>query len=456
MKLITILAITTALIVHHLSLRGVASIANHTTFHNVDTTGFSFPLIAKTTVHHRNDDFLHLFHPLHENLLQRPPSSTSSSVENITFLHSKTNILEPLQFSFEMVVDVGTGSGRQVYYLKIDNSEKFTWIQCIPCTPHAQQHNSLFNPAASPTFHYIPNTSPLCQPPHSHPEGNQCAFHLISLRGMSVTGYLSQDQVTILTSVLQNFLFGCSHSTHNFDSEGKYAGVISLGRNPTSLVMQAAAHGRTQFSYCLFEGGKTNRQGFLRFGTDIPHSLHYRTTSILPAFDAHESGYYLNLIGVSLGGRKLDRIHPEMFARGKDNKGGCVIDLSTPLTVMVQEAYKIIEDAIWSDLQHHKVERAKHPGFGLCFRATEATKGQLQSLSLQFSEEEAVLILSPPRLFLMMHDIQGQIACLAMTPGDRTIIGAFQQVDTRFVYDVKDSKLSFASESCIQDTTEVN
>jgi aspartyl protease family protein len=77
-------------------------------------------------------------------------------------------------------------------------------------------------------------------------------------------------------------------------------------------------------------------------------------------------------------------------------------------------------------------------------------------LSLHFAEEEAVPTFLSHQLFWMMHDKQGRIACLAMTLGRRTIIGAFQQVDTRFIYDVKESKLFFAPESCIQDTTKVD
>jgi hypothetical protein len=38
-----------------------------------------------------------------------------------------------------------------------------------------------------------------------------------------------------------------------------------------------------------------------------------------------------------------------MFTHDKDNKGGCVIDLSNPLTVMVHEAYTTIEEVEASD-----------------------------------------------------------------------------------------------------------
>ncbi|TVU37441.1 hypothetical protein EJB05_10756, partial [Eragrostis curvula] len=217
--------------------------------------------------------------------------------------------------------------------------------------------------------------------------------------------------------------------------------------------MQIAAGDVTQFSYCLSGGSKANRQGFFRFGTDITRNPHYKTTRILPVLNSHE--FHVSLIGISLGTHKLDKIRPEMFARSKDGQGGCVIDLGTSLTMMAQEAYYIVEEVVWSDLQSHGAERVKRPGFNLCFRATKAVMRHLQPLSLHFPEEKAAMVLSPEQLFLKMDDKQGQTACLAMTPGHRTVIGTLQQVDTRFVYDLKDFTLSFVLESCTEDTVEM-
>nr|CAB3486793.1 unnamed protein product [Digitaria exilis] len=120
------------------------------------------------------------------------------------------------------------------------------------------------------------------------------------------------------------------------------------------------------FSYCLTKG--TSRHGFLRFGTDVPHNLRYQATRILPALDASEAAYYVDLVGVSLGERRLDRIHPQMFAR--------------------EEAYRVVEETMWSDLKEHGAERVERHGYGLCIRVTEVVKGRLQSLSLHFAEEE--------------------------------------------------------------------
>ncbi|KAK3133104.1 hypothetical protein QOZ80_6AG0532300 [Eleusine coracana subsp. coracana] len=441
----TSLAIVTTLLMHHLSLMVVASAANNTTFPNTISSGFSVRLVPNNAIHRHDDGgFQHLLHNLRTNLQPNQPSVA--------------NTIEPLQNSHAVIASFGSGHGLRSYHLKVDTAvTAMTWIQCVPCIPYAPQENDIFNFALSPTFRNIPGRSLVCGHPFGTPSGHLCAFRATGPGDMLVTGYLEEDHFTIGTPgrILQNYVFGCSHSTKNFNSEGRYAGVVALGRSSLSLVMQVAARGLTQFSYCLIGGSKTNRHGFLRFGSDIPHNPHYRITRILPALEAYESEYYLSLIGISLGGQKLDRIRPEMFARGKGKIGGCVIDLGTPLTVVVQEAYNIIEEAVWSDLEHQKVERVERPGFGLCFRATNSVKGSFKSLSLHFSEEEAVLVLSPEQLYLMMDGQEGQIACLAMKPGNRTVIGAFQQVDTRFVYDVKESKLSFASESCTQDTVEV-
>ncbi|TVU51801.1 hypothetical protein EJB05_03245, partial [Eragrostis curvula] len=443
MKLKTYLAIITTLFVHHLLLT-FAYTANHT-MPDTSSTGFSLRVIASKAINRHSDGFLNVHHSLHVNLQQHPPSL----VPNATLI-SKIDPPQPLQNPHSLALSFGTGNGRQDYILKIDMVNPLTWIQCKKCNPHSTQHNPIFDPEASPTFHHVPGTSPLCAPPYGPVRGGRCAFELRNPSPVWIKGYLSQDHVNNGAMVFPGFIFGCSHYAKNFFNERVYAGIVHLGRAPTSLVMQVADHGLTRFSYCLYAvygGSKTNRQGFLHFGTNVPHNPHLKTTKILPTLNAHESEYYLSVTGISLGKSKLDRIRPEMFARSKDGQGGCLIDPGTPLTVMVEEAYRIIEEAIWLDLQRHGAERMKRSGFGLCVQATKATKEHLQSLSLHFSEKEAVLEFLPQQLFLMMNDKKGQIACLAMVPGHRTIIGAFQQVDMRFVYDIKESTLSFAPES---------
>jgi aspartyl protease family protein len=426
------LAIITMLL-HHL-LPMVAS-AHHTIVSN-SSTGFSFPLIANKedldhTIHRGDDGFMYLQHNLGPDMI------------------TPLNMLHELSIRLD--------NNPHEYILKVDSSS-VSWIQCQPCQPQARQYSPIYDPAASLTFHNVSGRDPVCQPPFRAVfSGRLCNFDITIPGGMSIEGFLAREKVQIVRMVHPSFLIGCSHYTENFDNQNRYAGVFSTSRAPTSLVMQVAAStGVTRFSYCLFRSKRTsNRQGFLRFGTDIPSNPDYLTTKILPALNDHEFEYHISLIGISLGTLKLDKIRPEMFARSKDGQGGCVVDLGTSLTMMVQEAYDIVEEAVWSELQSDGAERVKQSGFNLCFRATKDIMRRLQPLSLHFPEEKAMLVLSPEQLFLTMNDGHGKISCLAMTPGHRTVVGAFQQVDTRLVYDVKDSTLSFVSESCAKDTAEM-
>ncbi|KAL6850240.1 hypothetical protein ACP4OV_020867 [Aristida adscensionis] len=453
MKLMTTLAIIATLLMHHLPL-SITSTADHRTLDNSSSTGFSFPIVTDHTFDLGTDGFLHLKNNLQADMLLS--LGDSSLVENITTLG--TEIMSIIKVPIRMVVDVGTGRGQQRYVLKVSTASILTWIQCHPCNPKVSQQGPIFQPDESPTCVMVSGTDPICDPPYTPMyNGTRCMFVVAGPPdNAAATGYLARDHFAKEGNVFPAFQFGCSHSTVHFQSQGVYAGIISVGRAPTSLVMQLAAHGLTHFSYCLSGGIEANRQGFLRFGSDVPlNHQHYRSTRILQSLHAFESEYFVSLVGLSLGAQRLNKIRPEMFARRSDGQGGCVIDLGTPLTVLVMEAYQVVEEALWSDLKYHGAERVKQSGFGLCVRATKAVKGHLQSLSLHFLEEEAVMALSPAQLFLMMNDKQGQIACLAMMPGRRTIIGAFQQVDTRFVYDLKDSKLLFAPESCTKDTIQV-
>ncbi|CAO2141929.1 unnamed protein product [Urochloa humidicola] len=304
----------------------------------------------------------------------------------------------------------------------------------------APQMHPLFNPAASPTYHAFTSASPRCpQPPYQHEPGTGlCVFRLAG--EVSASGYLSNDHFRINYGGVDPFYtFGCAHFTWRFSSEGRAAGVLAMGRAPTSFATQAAERGLTSFSYCLSGDTKTRGQGFLRFGADVPRGPRYRTTRILPAQGLHDSAQ-------ALRGSTGD-------VRARQRRGGCIVDIGEPVMVLVEDAYCVVEEAVWSDLERHGAEPVHQAGYGFCVRATAAVKGSLPSLSLHFDGEDATLLVSPKQLFLIVNDERaGQVACLAVVPGRRTVIGALHQVDMRFVFDLKDNKLSFAPESCIQDT----
>ncbi|VAH97201.1 unnamed protein product [Triticum turgidum subsp. durum] len=112
--------------------------------------------------------------------------------------------------------------------------------------------------------------------------------------------------------------------------------------------------------------------------------------------------------------------------------------------MLISTAYHKLENAVLEHLKPLGVSRVRHAGYYLCFRATSHLWQHLPTVTLHFAEENARLVLTPQRLFIAVgHDI-----CLAVHSSlDITIIGAMQQVDTRFVYDVIAGRIYFAPEN---------
>ncbi|KAF8650846.1 hypothetical protein HU200_063754 [Digitaria exilis] len=445
MKLTTGVAILTALLMHCLSIS--PGIAHQQRALNTSTSGpdhnegsgFSLQLVTipegpDHNARRHSDGFLHL---------QRSLTTSAMDQKNSALVHGRG-----------VVVQIGTFRSYQEVILVVSTTSSLTWLQCEPCSPKVPQRHPLFNPDRSPSYHAIKGNSPKCHPPFEPVPGtDKCGFHLLGQEGIWASGYMSTDHFRINYGALEpDYTFGCSHITRTFNNAGQSAGVLAVGRAPTSLVTRAAARGLTNFSYCLSH--ETSHRSFLQFGADVPRMpVRYQTTRILLPHDAHDSAYHVKLIGVSLNKRRLDGVLPEMFARRKDGQGGCIVDLGTPMTTMAQEAYRVVEEAMWVDLKRHGAERVELAGYGLCVMETETIKKRLPSLSLHFAEEEAALVVSPEQLFVVI-DVDrkiGQVVCLAVTPGRRTIIGALQQVDTRFVFDLKEDKLTFWPESCGQE-----
>ncbi|XP_064997812.1 uncharacterized protein LOC135632889 [Musa acuminata AAA Group] len=104
-------------------------------------------------------------------------------------------------------------------------------------------------------------------------------------------GFFAQDKLTLTSAdVIPNFPLGCGQRNRGFF--GKLAGLLGLGRERTSLVMQADRKCGGVFAYCLLS--KSSSAGYLTFGRD-----------------GYPASYYLDLIAVTVGGRVFHvLLHP--------------------------------------------------------------------------------------------------------------------------------------------------
>ncbi|KAI4986484.1 hypothetical protein ZWY2020_019114 [Hordeum vulgare] len=414
--------------------------------------GFSLRLVPSPgwnrMMHVDNDGFVHL--NLNEQAVTalRPP------------MHTQVGGM------YSVVTSVGTGAGRRTYVLALDMTSHLLWMQCNPLQRrHFIQHPPPFDPANSPSFRPVPGNSPLCLRAEHRPRAHDsCNFRLRPTRygAIEVSGVLGNETLAFTATSgevaeVAGVVIGCAHDSYWFNSHDVLAGALGLGRQEPSLIWTLGQHrhGAVQvhrFSYCLPSPrrGSPDHHTFLRFGNDVPGTQHMVSTQIMyMSYTSGQdySGYFVNLVGVSVAGRPLHHIG-ELFKRHMYPSGwtgGVVFDVGTPTMVMINTAYQKLNDAV---VEHVRaalgVAPVRHPGYRLCFRATPHLWGHLPTVTLKFAEENARLVLTPQRLFVAA----GRDICLDVQPSlDFTIIGAMQQVDTRFVYDVSAGRIYFAPEN---------
>lgn len=388
-------------------------------------------------------------------------NSTIIRVDGDGFLHLQMRadatalrpcVSPPRGLTFSVPTTVGTGQGRRTYALKLDTSSSLTWMQCAPCENPFPQAPPPFDPTSSPSFRSSRPTAPYCLPqdPQHPSRRTRCEFLVNHLNGAVAEGLLGHDVFAFPSGHVPAFTFGCAHHSTGFRSQGVFAGVLGLGKQEPSLIRQLAAPRR--FSYCLFGLEWPNRHGFLRFGGDVPDTGHMKSTRMLYTryeLDPVFSPYYVDVVGVSVGAHRLPGITRDTFKFNHNNRrGGCVIDTGTSVMHMVQPAYDAVQHAVAEHLRSFHVPRVHRDAFRFCFRATNAIRPHLPTVTLHLAEHGVGLVITPERLFLADDDA----TCLAVDVGPRTVVSALQQLNTRFVYDLAAGRIFFAPEKCHLDT----
>ncbi|KAI4986769.1 hypothetical protein ZWY2020_019399 [Hordeum vulgare] len=345
------------------------------------------------------------------------------------------------QYAYGVFVSLGTGEGTRLKVLALDTEASTSWVMCEPCHPSPPQVGNLFSPGASPTFHGVHSNDPVCTTPYRK-TANGCSFHF-----SSITGYLSRDTFHLRTGragavreSIPRVVFGCAHSSTGFHNDNTLGGVLSLSHLPLSLLTQLGAHVSGRFSYCLPKSTGHNPHGSLFLGADVPSPPpHSHTTNLV--IHPGVSGYHLNLIGITLGYKRL-KIDKRVFV-----SHSCSINPAETITHIAEPIYLVVEKALVARMKELGSDRVKGPTGGpLWFdRMYQSVKEQLPNMAFHF-EGGAELWFTSDRLF-EVHGMNARFM-VAGRGYRRTVIGAAQQVNTRFTFDVARGKLSFVSEVC--------
>lgn len=157
----------------------------------------------------------------------------------------------------------------------------------------------------------------------------------------------------------------------------------------------------------------------------------------------------MQLKGISLNGGLLP-INPKLFAKAVR---ATVIDSGTERSFIIAKCYVVLERAVISHFQDAygwkpMKNTSKCVDSDLCYKIHLGGRYKFPKLTLHF--ENAYIDLDRRSTF-KEYTWENQF-CMTILPIDDNmqinVLGAYQQANHRFLFDVADLKLSFAAESC--------
>ncbi|KAG4174046.1 hypothetical protein ERO13_A11G097100v2 [Gossypium hirsutum] len=347
------------------------------------------------------------------------------------------------QGSGEYFTRLGVGTPPRYLYMVLDTGSDVVWVQCSPCKNCYSQSDPIFDPTKSRSFSGIPCGSPLCRSLDSSGcnKRRMCLYQVSYGDGSVTFGDFSTETLTFRRTKVGRVALGCGH-----DNEGLFvgaAGLLGLGRGRLSFPTQAGRRFNRKFSYCLVDRSASSKPSSMIFGdAAIPRTAVFTPLLTNPKLDTF---YYVELLGISVGGTRVRGITPSLFKMDPAGNGGVIIDSGTSVTRLTRPAYIAMRDAF--RIRASNLKRA--PDFSLfdtCFDLSGKTSVKVPTVVLHFRGADVSL---PATNYLIPVDSSGTFCfAFAGTMSGLSIIGNIQQQSFRVAFDSAGSRIGFAPRGC--------
>lgn len=329
-------------------------------------------------------------------------------------------------------------------YMVLDTGSDIVWIQCTPCKKCYDQTDRMFNPVKSGSYRSIPCRSKICQrldQPGCTLRGNKCAYQVSYGDGSFTMGEFASETMTFRRVRVPNVALGCGH-----DNEGLFvgaAGLLGLGRGKLSFPTQTGNRFGRKFSYCLVDRSASSKPSSVVFGS----SAVSRTAVFTPLISNPklDTFYYVELVGISVGGSRVPGITGELFKIDRTGNGGVIVDSGTSVTRLTRPAYMALRDAFRAGATSLK----SAPGFSLfdtCYDLSGKTEVRVPTVVMHYNGADVAL---PANNYLIPVDTSGRFCfAFAGTMSGLSIIGNIQQQGFRVLFDIASNRVGFSPNAC--------
>ncbi|CAI0555541.1 unnamed protein product [Linum tenue] len=348
------------------------------------------------------------------------------------------------QGSGEYFTRLGVGTPPRYVYMVLDTGSDIVWLQCAPCKKCYSQSDPVFDPRKSSSYAGIPCDAPICRrldSPGCNSRKRTCLYQVSYGDGSFTTGDFSTETLTFRRTRVARVAVGCGH-----DNQGLFvgaAGLLGLGRGKLSFPSQTGRRFNRKFSYCLVDRSASAKPSSMLFG-DKAVSRTARFTPLIsnPRLDTF---YYVELLGISVGGTRVPGITASLFKLDPTGSGGVIVDSGTSVTRLTRPAYVSLRDAFRVGAGNLK-RAADFSLFDTCFDLSGKTEVKVPTVVLHFRGADVSL---PASNYLIPVDTSGAFCfAFAGTMSGLSIIGNIQQQGFRVVYDLGGSRIGFAPRGC--------
>ncbi|KAL3517006.1 hypothetical protein ACH5RR_023908 [Cinchona calisaya] len=343
----------------------------------------------------------------------------------------------------EYLTTIGLGTPKVDYHVIMDTGSDSTWVRCKPCSKGCKTDNPLFDPSKSSTY-----LNGSCKTY----SGND-SFKQNYGDGTKSSGHWGCDKLSLEPSdVFENFQFGCGLiNTGGDDNFASGAGVLGLGRGDLSLISQTALKFHNTFSYCL--PTTSSSEGYLEFGDraiSVTSSSGLQFTSLIkepsqsiPSHYFQNSLYYVQLLGISVAGIKLNVPSTVFTSRAT------VIDSGTVLTYLPKTIYIALRTAFKQSMAQYPPAAAQKK-LDTCYNVKGISRVSLPYIVFQFGNGANVSL--DPSGIVWIPQKNPYVWCLGFAANensdDITIIGNNQQRGLDILFDMDDSRIGFGTKPC--------
>ncbi|KAL3615433.1 hypothetical protein CASFOL_041094 [Castilleja foliolosa] len=354
------------------------------------------------------------------------------------------------------VAQIKVGSNLVDQRVYMDTGSGLLWINCEPCGLSVPE--PIFQPRKSTTFRNETcyNTTLCVQTGAVQIEcdgqGRPCRYFVRYKDNTKTNGYLGRESFKFPNTdeTLTNIGFGCSRITNMFTN-----GVMGLNNNRVSILSQL---GSMKFGYCIGNiSDMSYSHSMLAIGNDIEVMGGITPISV-------EDKYYLNVIGIQIGGSTIE-FDPAVFKRNSSEyTGGMVVDTGSTYTFIPRAVLKAIQERIENVMIQWGMRRVWHIKYNtnnytmMCYEGLvtrDLTGFPIIDFEFEAIEEDRRGPTMSNVGEMLFRQVDDKHFCSVLLPMDLTgaqfsILGNMMQQYYYITYDLAVNQFSFMRINCDQ------